>query len=64
MKGLFIFLGGALVGATAMALMATMTGKELREKIRNILVEKGIIASEDIEQFVERIALEIESEKE
>lgn len=60
MKGLVIFLTGALVGAAAAALFTPMTGEELRAKIRKILIEKGVIASEDIENFVERIALEIE----
>lgn len=60
MKGLLIFLTGALVGAAAAALYTPMTGEELRARIRKILIEKGVIASEDIESFVERIAMEIE----
>lgn len=63
MKGLFIFLGGVLVGAAATALLTPMTGKELRDKIRQTLIERGVIATDDIEDFVERIALEIESEQ-
>lgn len=63
MKGLIIFLGGALVGAAAAALLTPMTGEELRNKIRQILIEKGVLAADDIEEFVERIALEIEADK-
>ena len=60
MKGLMIFLGGALVGAAAAALFTPMSGAELRARIRKILIEKGVVAAEDVENFVERIALEIE----
>lgn len=60
MKGLFIFLGGALVGAAAAALLTPMRGDELRDKIRKILIEKGVIATDEIEEFVERVALELE----
>ena len=63
MKGLAVFFVGAVLGAAATALLTPMTGKELRDKIRRILIEKGVIASEEIEEFVERIALEIEAEK-
>lgn len=62
MKGFFVFLGGALVGAAAVALMTPLKGEELRSRIRKILIEKGILASEQVEEFVERIALEVESE--
>lgn len=62
MKGLLIFLGGAVVGAAAAALFTPMRGEELRNHIRRILIEKGVIASDDFEEFVERIAMEIEEE--
>ena len=60
MKDLLIFLGGALVGAAAAALLTPLSGEELRGRIRKILVEKGVIAADEIVDFVERIALEIE----
>lgn len=60
MKDLLIFLGGALVGAAAAALLTPMSGEELRSRIRKILVEKGVVAADEIEDFVERVALEIE----
>lgn len=62
MRSLFVFLGGALVGAAVAALLTPMTGAELRAKIRKTLIEKGVIASEDVENLVERIALEIEEQ--
>lgn len=60
MKGLLIFLGGALVGAAAAALLTPYKGEELRDLIRKILIEKGVIAADRIEEIVERVALEIE----
>lgn len=60
MKGLLIFLGGAVIGAAVTALCTPVRGEELRDMIRRKLIEKGVIASDKIEDFVERIALEIE----
>ena len=60
MKGLLIFLSGALVGAATAALLTPVKGEELRARIRRLLIEKGVIATDEIEDFVERIALEIE----
>lgn len=60
MKGLLLFLGGAFVGAAAAALFTPVTGEELRDRIRKVLIEKGVIATDEIEDFVERIALEME----
>lgn len=62
MKNLLIFLGGAVVGASVAALFTPVRGDELRDKIRRILIEKGVIASDEFEEFVERIAMEIEEE--
>ena len=62
MKEFLFFVSGVVVGAAAAALFTPMTGEELRARIRQILIEKGVIASDEIEDFVERIALEIEEE--
>lgn len=62
MKELLIFIGGALIGATAAALLTPYQGKELRERVKNMLIEKGIASAENVEEYVERIILKIEEE--
>ncbi len=52
MKGLFTFVLGAAIGAAATALFTPVTGEELRARIRVILQKKGIIAADDIDEFV------------
>ena len=62
MKGLNIlvaFLGGAAIGAAFGLLFAPEKGEDLRQKIKNILREKGInLNCTEIEELVERIAEE------
>ncbi|MBR5541425.1 MAG: YtxH domain-containing protein [Bacteroides sp.] len=62
MKGLNIlvaFLGGAAIGAAFGLLFAPEKGEDLRQKIKNILREKGInLNCTEIEELVERIAKE------
>lgn len=60
MKGLAIFLGGALVGAAATALLTPERGEDLRYRIKTLLMKRGIIPSDNIDSFVEMIATEIE----
>lgn len=64
MKGLVTFVGGALVGAAVTALFTTPKGDELRKRIKAILVEKGIIADNDLDEVVDLIVAEVqENEK-
>lgn len=60
MKKLTIFLGGALVGAAAAALFTPEKGEDLRYRIRMLLMKRGIIEPENVNEFVELIASEIE----
>lgn len=60
MKGLLLFLTGAAVGAAATALVTTDKGEEVRRRIKEMLVKKGIIADDQVDNFVEMIASQIE----
>lgn len=60
MKNLAIFLGGAVVGAAVAALLTPETGEDLRARIRTLLMKRGIIPADNINEFVEMIATEIE----
>lgn len=64
MKGLFTFVLGAAIGAAATALFTPVTGEELRARVRVILQKKGIIAADDIDEFVEMIATQVEDKHE
>ena len=61
MKNLALFLGGALVGAAAAALFTPEKGEDLRYRIKMLLMKKGIIPSDNVDEFVELIAAEIEN---
>ncbi len=60
MKKLTIFLGGALVGAAVAALFTPEPGEDLRERIKTLLRKRGIIQPDNVSEFVELIATEIE----
>ena len=63
MKGLATFLAGAAVGAVVAALLSPTTGEDLRARIKMMLQKKGIIAADDIDELVDLIASEVESNK-
>ena len=63
MKGLATFLAGAAVGAGVAALLTPTTGEDLRARIKMMLQKKGIIAADDIDELVDLIASEVESNK-
>lgn len=54
---------GALVGAAAAALLTPEKGEDLRARIRLLLQKKGIIPSDNIDEFVEMLAAEIEDKQ-
>lgn len=60
MKGLLTFLLGAATGAAAVALFTTEKGDELRYQIRRYLRSKGICQADQLDEYVEMIATEIE----
>lgn len=72
MKPLFIFLGGAAVGAIAALLLAPETGEETRAKVKAYLKNKGLISEDgteaqateggDFDSLIERITAEINEE--
>ena len=62
MKGLLLFLGGTVVGATVAALLTPVKGEELRKIIRNYIAERGLVAVDKLESVVECIAVKIEQE--
>lgn len=63
MKGLATFLAGAAVGTVVAALLTPTTGEDLRARIKMMLQKKGIIAADDIDELVDLIASEVESNK-
>lgn len=63
MKGLATFLAGAAVGAVVAALLTPTTGEDLRARIKMMLQKKSIIAADDIDELVDLIASEVESNK-
>ena len=63
MKGLATFLAGAAVGAVVAAPLTPTTGEDLRARIKMMLQKKGIIAADDIDELVDLIASEVESNK-
>lgn len=63
MKGLNIlaaFLGGAAIGAACGILFAPEKGEDTRQKIKDILREKGIkLNRSDMDELVDKIAAEV-----
>lgn len=63
MKGLNIlaaFLGGAAIGAACGILFAPEKGENTRQKIKDILREKGIkLNRSDMDELVDKIAAEV-----
>jgi gas vesicle protein len=63
MKGLNIlaaFLGGAAIGAALGILFAPEKGEDTRQKIKDILREKGIkLNRSDMDELVDKIAAEV-----
>lgn len=60
MKNLAIFLGGAVVGAAVAALLTPESGEDLRYRIKMLLMKRGVIPADNVNEFVEMIASEIE----
>lgn len=60
MKKLALFLGGALVGAAAVALFTPEKGEDLRYRIKMLLMKRGLVEPDNVNEFVELIASEIE----
>lgn len=61
MKGLYAFLGGALVGACAAALLTPASGKDLRCKIKDVLRKYGVVKETEEEAIIDQIVAEIEA---
>lgn len=60
MKKMTVFLGGAVVGAALAALFTPEKGEDLRSRLKMILMKRGIIEPDNVNEFVEMIASEIE----
>lgn len=58
-----VFLGGAIVGAAAEALLTPVRGEELRYRIKANLQKRGLLPSDNVDEFVEMLASEIEEKK-
>ncbi|MBO5251527.1 MAG: YtxH domain-containing protein [Bacteroidaceae bacterium] len=63
MKGLSVlaaFLGGAAIGAACGILFAPEKGEDTRQKIKDILREKGIkLNRSEMDELVDKIAAEV-----
>ena len=58
---LYVFIGGAILGAGLALLYAPESGKDLRVRIKELLKKKGIDFSDDeVEQLVNQISAQIE----
>ena len=58
---LYGFMGGALLGVSMALLFAPESGKDLRQRIKELLKKKGIDFSDDeVEQLVNQISAQIE----
>ena len=58
---LYAFMGGAILGAGLALLYAPESGKDLRERIKEMLKKKGIdISDDEVEQLVNQISAQIE----
>ncbi len=62
MKYLYAFLGGAIVGAAASILFAPEKGEDIREEIKSVLRKHGLLKGSEMDELVEQIATQIESE--
>lgn len=60
MRGLLLFLGGAIAGAAVTALYTPERGEDLRYRIKALLQKKGILPVDKVDEFVDMIAAEIE----
>lgn len=60
MKGLLLFLTGALAGAAATALYTTEKGEDLRERIKTMLMRRGLIAPDEVDEFIAMVTQQIE----
>lgn len=58
-----IFFGGAIVGAAAAALLTPVRGEDLRYRIKANLQKRGLLPSDNVDEFVEMLASEIEEKK-
>ena len=58
---LYAFIGGAILGGALALLYAPEPGKDLRQRIKELLKKKGIDFSDDeFEQLVNQISAQIE----
>ncbi len=58
---LYAFVGGAIVGAGAVVLLAPEKGATTRRKIKELLQKKGILCSDnEIDALVEQLTTEID----
>ncbi len=58
---LYAFIGGAVVGAGAVLLLAPEKGEDVRNRIAELLRKKGILCSDnEIDALVEQLTTEID----
>lgn len=60
MRGLLLFLTGALAGAAATVLYTTEKGEDVRERIKTLLMRRGIIAPDEVDEFIAMVTQQIE----
>ncbi len=58
---LYAFIGGAIVGAGAAILFAPEKGEDIRARIADLLLKKGILCSDnEIDALVEQLTTQID----
>lgn len=67
MKPVYLFLGGAAIGAIAALLLAPESGEDLRARLRSILQKKldsATTSEDELAMIMEKISADLDDDKE
>lgn len=62
MRRIVWLLAGAAVGVAATALFSTECGARVRRRVKDVLVDSGLMADDGTEEFVEMFARELDED--